>query len=607
MYGVLPAVCCCGEPGPPPPGTEYYVFTPCDYFSDYCCQPSGSPCEDAPAQIIWCQSYASKQGLSFPLPIGACVLVKWNECCIYELSGIVDDPCPSPPQPAQNIGTIFTTYVASEERPCCSPEPVDTTEEGCLYDQMFDEFHPWVPGPCKDLIAFEYDHYDQWGTVSGKEVKVKAEFKFCYNSFGIDNQERCDDAEPIIVLSASPPAHEQLIGLCIPPDGGISSCDNQRTEVFLEYVDCATANPHRPCCGQVDPCENLTPEEYDEYLPDPAKSYSIKTCYRVDNCQDDEGNQIWFEEDVLHIDFPWCHSGIDPDAANVQALLDAFYVHPSTGMVRVESTSLATAWGGTTPVPSNYPALLLHVCNYDGFIVSGNAKNIADSINEYIGDFVTASSIAPWDEYVWFNRRQTCTPCAAYHPIVPPYSEGDQLVVDRVEPLASGPRVYLVGRSRKKYICTSKTLISDNVACNCTASSCDITTAAISATGNTDDGFELDCVSPAEYSSGRRYNMRRVGQTGCTTDICIDDSTWVTVPKCASLIDGQNYPPDDFCNGLGTTLIKCRNYYHVYEVAPCCDTSICEIENPIPFPCVENMFQNDKTFCETDGSVIEVL
>lgn len=603
MYGVLPAVCCCGEPGPPPPGSEYYVFEPCGYFDEYCCQTSATGCDGSPAQIVWCRSYATKQGLPLSIPAGACVLIQWNECCVYQLSGIVEDPCPSPPEPAQNIGTIFTTYTSSEERPCCSPEPVDPNETGCLHDALFDPGAPWTPGPCDDLIAFTYDNNDQWGTVAGKEVKVSAEFKFCYESFGIPHFERCDDADPIVVLAASPPKHDQLIGPCIPLDGGVEvNCDNQRTEVFLEYVDCATANPGRPCCGQEDPCENLTPEEYDEYLPDPEKSYSIRTCYRVSNCEDDDGNQLWFEEDVLYLDFPWCHSGIDPDAENVQELVDDYYLDAA---VRVEASSITTAWSGSTPIPSTYPTTLLHVCDYTATIMSGNASQIAAGINARIGELVQATSISPWDSYFWFNRRQTCTPCAAFDPVVAPFAEGDELVVDRVDILSSGPRVYLKGRSRKKYICASKTLISAaNVACNCTASTCNITTAAISATGNADDGFNLHCISPAEYASGMRYSMRRVSQTGCNVDICIDDTTWLTVQKCATV---TGYPADDFCLGLGTTLIKCRNYYHLYQVAICCDTFACELANPIPISCIEDMFQSDKAFCETDGSVIEVL
>jgi len=596
MYGVLPAVCCCGEPEPPPPGDEYYVFEPCGYFDDYCCGPV-SPCEDGPAQIIWCNWYAISKGLQPPFDPETCVLIKWNECCIYQLVGIIEDPCPDPPEEAQNIGSVFLQYVATEERPCCEPEPVNQEEAGCLYKQMFDDDTPWTPGPCDDLIAFEYDNYDQWGTVAGKEVKVSATFQFCYESFGVSNFTRCDDADPIVVNAASPPEHEQLIGLCIPTDDDITAnCDNQRTEFFLEYVDCATANPDRPCCGDDDPCAGLTPEEYDEYLPDPAKSYSIRTCYRVNDCEDDDGNQLWFEKDVLYIDFPWCHSGIDPDDPDVQDLLDAFYLDPATGVVRTDNvSSITTVWGAT-------PVAILEVCDYVATIVSGNADQIASGINAYIGDFATATSIAPWDIHFWFGRRQTCDLCDAFDPVIPPYSEGDELIVDRVEPRSAGPRVYLVGRSKKKYICAAKTLISPaNVACNCTASSCDITTAAVSATGNDDDGFQLDCVSPAEYANGRRYNMRRVGQSGCTVDICTDSTTWLTVAKCESLSGGLNYPPDDFCPAFVATQIKCRTYPHIYEVA-CCNALICSE----PVPCIQDMFQDPKTFCETDGSVIEV-
>lgn len=608
MYGVLPAVCCCEGPGPPPPGTEHYVFTPCDYFSTYCCGVSPSACDDAPAQIVWCQWYATAQGLTLPIPEGQCVLIKFSDCCIYELSGVVASPCPSPAGPAQNIGTLFQSYVATEERPCCTPEPVDTTEEGCIYDQSFDAEHPWVPGACKDLIAFEYDKYDQWGTVSGKEVKVKCDFNYCYATFGIPPEVRCNDGEPVVYAQATVTAHEQLVGLCIPVDSGLGNCENQRTEVFVEYLTCPECNPTATCCGGSDPCDGLNPgdQAYDEACEDPAKTYDIKTCYRVNNCVDESENQIWFEQDVLYIDFPWCHSGIDPDDPDVQDLLDDFYIDPATGAVRVELTTLSTVWD-----PANYPVTLLHVCNYDGYIMSGNAKNVADSINAHIGDLVTATSIAPWDEHIWFNRRQTCTQCDAFDPVIPPYSEGDELVVDRVEPRSDGPRVYLVGRSRKKYVCTSKTLISPyNVVFNCFGSS-DVVNTSISATGNADDGFQLHCLSPAEYSSGLRYSMRRIEQVECLTDICVDLNTSQSVVKCQELTGGLNYPIADWdancLNVLGPTQIKCRAYYHIYDVAPC-DTSV-----PLPIPCIApscsdcDSYQNEKAFCETDGSVIEVL
>lgn len=605
MYGVLPAVCCCEEPGPPPPGTEYYVFTPCDYFLTYCCTVSPSACDDAPEQIIWCQWYATAQGLTYPIPEGQCVLIKWSDCCIYELSGIVDDPCPSPPGSGQNVGTLFETYEATEERPCCTPEPVDTNEEGCIYDQSFDEEHPWTPAPCKDLIAVEYDKYDQWGTVIGKEVKVRADFTYCYATIGIPHDVPCDHGSPIVHQQASV-SHEELVGLCEPVDGGFGNCENQRTEVFVEYLTCPECNPTASCCGGSDPCEGLSPGDpaYDEACEDPANTYSIKTCYRVNNCLDDDENQVWFEEDVLYIDFPWCHSGIDPDAEDVQDQLDAFYIDPVSGVVRVDVTTLSTVWD-----PSNYPVTLLEVCNYDGYIMSGNAKNIADSINAHIGDLVTATSIAPWDEHIWFNRRQTCTQCDAFDLVIPPYSEGDELVVDRVEPLPDGPRVYLVGRSRKKYVCTSKTLESVwSVAFDCFGSS-DVVTTAISATGNADDGFNLHCLSPAEYSSGLRYSMRRIEQQECLTDICIDLNTSLSVPKCQELVGGLNYPEADWdalcLNVLGPTQIKCRSYFHVYSVTPC--------DGEIPILCIApscsgcDSYQNEKAFCETDGSVIEVL
>jgi hypothetical protein len=611
MYGVLPAVCCCGGPGPPPPGDEYYVFEPCGYFDDYCCGPV-SPCTGAPAQIVWCNWYAISQGLQPPFDPELCVLIKWNECCIYQLVGIIDDPCPDPPAAAQNIGSIFQQYIATEERPCCTPESINQDESGCLYDQMFDATYPWAPGPCDDLIAFEYDNYDQFGTVAGKEVKIKtATLAYCYETFGIPADGRCDDAEPIRHEQAVVSDHIQLHGLCIPVDSGLGNCENQRTEVFIDYLSCPECTPDRPCCGDPDPCEGLTGTAYDEYCPDPAKTYDIKTCYRVNDCLDDEFNQIWFEEDVLYIDFPWCHSGIDPDDPDVQDLLDAFYINPSTGVVRTQVIPFS-AWQYLPTPPANIPAIELSVCDYRGIIYSGNANQIASGINSYIGDFATATSIAPWDIHFWFNRRQTCDQCDAFDPVIPPYSEGDELVVDRVESRSAGPRVYLVGRSKKKYVCASKNLqTAYNVACRACNGNCDVVTTSISAKGNAEEGFELDCLSPAEYSSGLRYSMRRIEQVQCLTDICVDVGGSLSVVSCEELTGGLNYPVADWnancLNVLGPTNIKCRSYPHLYSVAPC-DTSV-----PLPILCIPsscdfcNSYQNQKVYCETDGSVIEIL
>lgn len=609
MYGVLPAVCCCdGEVEPPPPGTLYFVFSPCDYYSTYCCSVSPAACDDEPAQIIWCQWYAAAQGLFAPIPEGQCVLIKLGDCCVYQLSGIISSPCPNPPQVGQNTGTLFKSYLATEERPCCESDPVVTDETGCLYELIFTGENPWnptpwVPDPCRDLIAVEYDKYDQYGTVAGKEVKIKtSELAYCYATLDIPDFVRCNDGDPIVFQKAIASDHIQLHGLCIPVDSGLGNCQNQRTEVFVDYLTCPECTKSSVCCGGTSACAPEDPN-YDEYCEDPASTYEIKTCYSVNTCTDAEAQPIYFEQDVLYIDFPWCHSGIDPSDPDVQDLLDAFYIHPTNGVVRIGDSSID--WGFWGPIPPLEPPPLLIVCDYSADVISGNAKHLAQSINERIGDLVTASSIAPWDEYMWFGRRQTCTPCEAFDSVFPPYSDGDALVVDRVEPRSSGPRVYLVGRSIKKYVCVSKTISS------LYSISGDVTTACISANGNADDGFSLHCLSPAEYSSGLRYSMRQIEQVGTFVDICVDQNSSESVVACKDITGGLNYPISDWqqrcTNILGPTEIKCRSYYHIYAVAPC-DTSV-----PLPILCIAptcsdcDSYQNSKAFCETEGSVIEII
>lgn len=611
MYGVLPAVCCCdGEIEPPPPGSLYFVFSKCNYYSTHCCDVA--PCDDALLEIIWCQSYAAAQGLTVPIPEGQCVLIKFDECCVFQLSGIVEDPCPNPPEPNQNIGTLFQSYLATEERPCCAPEPVEPEEEeGCLYDLIFTGENPWsptpwIPDPCKDFIAVAYDKHDQYGTVPGKEVKIKTgELSYCYATLDVPDYVRCNDGDPIVFQKATATDHIQLHGRCIPVDGGLGNCANQRTEVFIDYLTCPQCTKSSTCCGGSDPCADLAPGDlgYDEYCEDPAKTYQIKTCYSVNTCSYPDENLIYFTQDVLYIDFPWCHSGIDPGAPDVQDLLDAFYIHPTNGVVRIGDSGYD--WNYWGPEPMTGPPPLLIVCNYSADVISGNAKHLAQSINARLGDLVTANSIAPWDEHMWFGRRQTCTPCEAFDPVFPPYSDGDELVVDRVEPRSSGPRVYLVGKSIKKYVCVSKTISSAY------SISGNVTTTCISANGNADDGFSVHCLSPAEYSSGLRYSMRRVEQIGTFVDICVGENASESVVACEDTTGGLSYPISDWyqmcTNIVGPTNSPCRSYYHIYDVAPC-DTSIA-----LPILCIAptcsdcDSYQNSKAFCETEGSAIEIL
>jgi hypothetical protein len=167
------------------------------------------------------------------------------------------------------------------------------------------------------------------------------------------------------------------------------------------------------------------------------------------------------------------------------------------------------------------------------------------------------------------------------------------------------------------YVCAAQRVLSDySIAANCLASFTDVINLAVSATGDAENGYERQCLSPAEYACGERYSMRQIEQIGCDTTICIQENPSVTVTGCDTV---EGYPLIDvtvgdvvvvpgwqsLCGGgLGSMpsepQIKCRSYPFQYAV-PACGTA------PYTGECSTGVWQNAGVYCETSASVIQVL
>lgn len=623
MYTVLPAVCCC-EGGPE--FGEYYQFDPCD---DAPCCPHD--CDSVYPSVYWCPAYAIIKGLPPPLTVdpGICLMIR-VDCCLYRLTAVIPSSGVCPPGGTGlifNVGELVGYKSLGDGEVCCDfPDiPVPST---CLVSTFFPSgtAHELLPNPCVSYVAQPYSLADQWGTDPDQPVTVTSTLTYCYETFGIAPTARCDNCPPITHYQAAI-THSQQIGSCIPLDSGINVCLGQRTFSVTNYLTCAECNPCGNCCESGDPCEDVDPTA--DFCEDPANSYAVRTCYSVNDCVDSESQQIYFEQEVLTITFDSCISNGEP----------------ITEEFAMDYAVEVTDWGSNSVFGSDDTGIRISMCSdWTGGsfncpcvnVFSGNAGNIADAINAMSMNFpyISAEADPIWGQYFWFGVRQTCDVCpgqpAGTRPAYRPPSDSDELVVSRVELVsATSFKVILSGRSKKKFICAAQTLISTHsVSANCTASSTDVVNCCISATGDIDNGFDLDCISPAEYAQGSRYSMRQVEQDYCEKYICTSSDPSAAVTGCDAV---AGYPIYDvyvgatlvqqgwqsLCSGgLGGmpagTQIKCRSYPYRYDVAPCCpygDPSSCaiwEAANPTPTPCVDRCFQESGYYCESDATIIQV-
>jgi hypothetical protein len=607
----IPAYECCCPTEPPIYPAEYYVFSVCP---DPCCP---LDCADGP-DVKWCPSYAVAQGLAVPIILTPATCIKMTlGCCTYVMTAVVANPggvCPTGGG-VWNQGTYAgTRTIDPEEEGCCDPVLIDPPDT-CVVNLVYPET-PLLSWPCWAYVFEPYDLADQWGIVPSKPVTVRSNLTYCYATFGANWDQRCENCPPIDHYQSTVKASQE-IGYCIPEDVP-ASCLGQRTYSQTVTLDCAECFPCSPCCG-IDNCN--PPTDPPTTCDDPKATYSVRTCYAVNPCLDENDDFTWFEQDVLTVTYDFCATAIDPNDPTALAQLDALF----TGGGVVVPWYFA---GSALQDPNT--GIRISLCPGAGFgdpsvfVYSGNAKHIADAINDLSVNtpFLSAQADEVWGGCFWFGIRQTCDSCPEGPPGQrPAYGPGgqdaDELVFDRCEIVSATKfKAIFKGRSKRFYVCAAQTLISAySVAGNCVGSSTDVINLAISATGDDEEGYELQCLSPAEYACGARYEMRQVEQEYCDTTICTAGNPTLTVPKCDAV---TGYPLLDvvvegvtvlegwqsLCGGgLGglpsISQINCRSYPFVYEVLGCED----------PFyagECID-VFQQADRYCETLATPIQVL
>jgi hypothetical protein len=605
MSAITPAICCCDDTPLP---SQYYRFKLC-----------GSGCCDIPCDagiINWCPAYALTQGFTVP-PSGTCALVKYD-CCVYEyLNTVALTPgSPCPPVGATGIWNAGTYLGTRTPNPgCCDLQTIDLPET-CLFDEAYPLGPPFPASDCIAYVFEEYTNDDMWGTVPGKEVYVTSTITYCYETFGPNWDEPCDCPNPRTYTTASV-TRAQPIGSCI-PFASPADCAGQRNYVSTGTLTCAQCNPCQPCCGGTNPCSGPSPPGCD----DPAKMYTVKTCYAVNPCLDEEFEPQYFEQDVLTITYDFCATQIDPLNPTALAALTALF----------GGGNMVVPWPAGTGFPLDV-GISLKLCPYFSpfgcpcvNVFSGNAEHIAAAINALSvnAPHLSATANKIWGTCFWFGTRSTCQRCPGADPLDPPIQQSepaDELVFDRVEIVNSTTfKVILRGRSKKYYVCAGQTVESAySTAFGCAYLTSDVVNLAISATGDVENGFERQCLSPAEYACGDRYSMRQIEQLPCDTTICDQYDSNSPVEGC---LEVEGYPLTDVivmgqvvvpgwqssCGGFGMlpaeSQIKCRAYPIVYTVTPCGGT--------IPSGyCIHPydpsaVYQDAGVFCETSATPIQV-
>lgn len=608
---------CCCEPS----GETYYALICPEFDEEYCCPTSCT--EGSVPRIEFCPSYLAAIGIPVPPDPTKCYYIGY-QCCIYVLTGVDPVPCPDPtPTYPQNVGTLVKVKnKVAGANPCCYPDPqVQGAIGGVAALAGAQLTQPALP--CEELVAECYDFYDQFGTVRGKEVTIASTFTACVTQFGVGPATRCDHGPPIRVESITKSV-SQKIGPCIccqetngqldcsgesqgPCLGG---CPGERRQFWYEYLSCnddPNCDPAGDCCGNTSNCEQVP--TFCDNTYDPLETYSVKTCYSVNPCNNDQ------DEDILLLKFPCCFvTARGYDCADQSDLNDLFL----GSIVSTAPYTVNTGWGAFV-VPS------VNVCGLTVIMFSGNAGHLAERINARLGAQLTATGLGPWSAFFWFGFRQSCLLCPWQGPNDRPnYQLGDAIYVDRVvyNPTTNTADVYLRATSTRYYVCATQELEAEY--------SCDggaITNCAISALGN-DVPYTIHCLSMPEYAFGSRYTMQRIAETAdAQIAICTDINFYEDVPHCISrfgfpLNDVVFYPPGlppvilqvgwtTLCPQMLTPKTQCRCYPFIYNIAPCCppgteDCAQFYQENPTPEACVLDCFQSPKVYCQTDATLITV-
>ena len=601
--------CCCQD------GLLWYALKCETYFEDYCCAPD---CTNAPDRIEFCPRYLLSMGIPSPPDLATkCYYISYD-CCMYILTNFETTPCPNPLSTwPVNVGKLvkIKNRVAGEN-PCCYADLQQQGDPGGIADIQISNYGPAiannVQAPCEETVAECYDFKDQAGTVKGKGVTIASIGLTCIEQYGVPWDVRCDHGPPVFINTLSVQMSQEMSFCTVRDSVTPGSCPNQVTQSYVQYMDCPDCDPEGDCCGNTTGNCAQDPTFCDTEL-DRYETYDVRTCYSINStgCPS-------HDEDIMTIVFPACFApAIDPASEGAQAALNALFLG-SSGVVHIDQENTVPTGWGTLGAPK------LSVCGLDVVIFSGNAGHIAQRINDRIGGLVTASGIAPWSAYFWFGNRQSCVSCDGESPNTRPgFSEGDVLIVDRVE-FTNGNQditVTLVGSSPRYYACAAQTLIVDHPWRKSSENTCNAAISAITATPN---NYVLQCLSFPEYSFGERYSMKRIQEyANGTISICVGVGQTQNVTNCAARngwpleditvnIGGSTvvlvYGWDSLCPGMPDPKSACRAYPFDYDPAPCCpgapvDCTQWNIENPLPQPCVRS-FQDPNIYCESDGYVI---
>jgi hypothetical protein len=612
MSGETAVACCCT-------GRLWYALKCPEFYTNYCCEPG---CEGAPNRIEFCESYLASIGVPMPTPDPTkCYYISYN-CCIYVLTDFEQSACPKPGSPwPTNVGTLAKVgnRRSPPQTPCCFPQSTDHYPVGGignLHDAQGNPIISAPTAPCSEMIAECYNFNDQAGTVVGKEVRVTSTLKGCITQFGVPWQTRCDHGPPIKIYPFNKSIEQKvnvwclccqtLNGQCAQPGPCLSGCPNEQKQYWQYFLNCNSdpnCVPDYDCCGGSNPCDD-DPHTCDSF-EDPAKSYAVRTCYSINNCNNDQ------VEDVLKLTFPCCFAtnrGVDCTNANA---VTALFVN---GIVNISQETVNTGWGTFTNIPG------VNVCGLKVICFSGNAGNIAERINYRIGGLVQATGIGPWSAWFWFGQRQSCISCAGASPNTrPPASFGDTIYVDRAvyDAASQTISVYLKGVSPRWYACAAQAM---HPTYDCRGDFHYVQACAISSKSQAVP-YQLHCLSFPEYAFGERYEMRAVEEIATQQQsICIDINYYTFAPDCLAV---SGFPLDNvylndvlvqygwryLCPQMPIPQTKCRCYPFTYNVAPCCpqgqDCERWNAEHPLPQPCLYS-FQSPQIYCQTDATVIQL-
>jgi len=608
--------CCCVT------GVTYYADR-CNAFSGLlCCDVA---CCDGPAQIEFCESYLEFIGIPVPLDPTKCYIISYLGCA-YELKGLTPTPFPCPPGSGLNpinVGTLLSVRDQGEQ-PCCSAEPQTHVPVGGI-GNLEVEGQPVVTPPqdiCADTVADCYDKCDQFGTNESCPLTMRSNMTACYKKWGVafspnpDGRDCvcCDRDFPRESYATTGIDAEQRVGICIPDLTQIiqSMIPDQQAGIYLQVESTPAVCPDCPaaldyCCIEGDICEQ--DPDLCINIEDPTGSHSLFTFYSVvsgmeTGCADHVA-------EVMKICFPFCfaeNEGLDPSSQDpeMQEQVRNFYM----GLVSIKQITdqdpciINTEW---PPGPLAVPCM--EICDYTLNILSGNAFGIAQRINARLNPVITATALGDGGECFWFGYRQSCVDCGFDLSPRPPFSPGDTLNVDHAEILPASQQVcvYLTGTSIRYRACA-----------------CQIFEPVLSVRNVVNTAISGNCLSPAEYGCGKRYEMIPVSQDATSFSGCIGDNlppqAYVECDEIAWSA-GSVWPYNDIeifdpvsqtfvvlvygyssiC-GLCQPSTDCRTYPLQFEINDC---EYCQI-TPVG-ECAElcdEAYYDPKIFCKTNANTI---